>query len=162
MSKILVTGGSGFLGSALANELAKNKLDEVTIFDNNFRGNFKNLERKKNLKFIKGDIRNLKLLKKIIQKVDVIFHLAFINGTRNFYNKPNLVLDVGITGTLNIIKLINSTKNRVKKFIYASSSEIYQTPKKFQHQKIEGNTRFNESSIFLRRSKNIVTFDSFC
>ena len=65
MSKILVTGGSGFLGSALANELAKNKLDEVTIFDNNFRGNFKNLERKKNLKFIKGDIRNLKLLKKL-------------------------------------------------------------------------------------------------
>ena len=60
----------------------------------------------------------------------LFFHLAFINGTRNFYNKPNLVLDVGITGTLNIIKLINSTKNRVKKFIYASSSEIYQTPKK--------------------------------
>ncbi len=130
LNKILITGGSGFLGSNLANELAKKKSNKVYIFDNNFRGNIKNLEKLNNLIFIKGDIRNTENLKKIIKKVDIVFHLAFINGTRNFYEKPDLVLDVGITGTINIIKLINTTKNKVKKFIYASSSEIYQTPKK--------------------------------
>ena len=128
LSKILVTGGSGFLGSSLANKLSENKLNKVYVFDNNFRGNSKNLLKFKNLIFVKGDIRNLKTLEKVVKKVDTIFHLAFINGTRNFYKYPDLVLDVGVAGTLNLIKAINNTSNKVKKFIYASSSEVYQTP----------------------------------
>ena len=106
--RVLITGGSGFLGSHLANELSKNG-NQVTLFDNEFRGK---IERIKNLKvkYVKGDIRNYKDLKKLGNKYDAIYHLAFINGTDFFYNEPQLVLDVGINGILNIIKFTSKIK----------------------------------------------------
>ena len=127
MTKILVTGGTGFLGSALVKKLVKKK-KKVVVFDNNFRGNFKNLEDIKNkIKFIKGDIRKFKDINQSLKGISEIYHLAFINGTTNFYENPKLVMDVGIKGTLNLLDAINKNK-RIKKFIYASSSEIYQNP----------------------------------
>jgi len=130
MTKVLVTGGSGFLGSALVKYLIKKKR-QVVVFDNNFRGNYLNLKDiKEKVKFIKGDIRDLKSIKKALTNVNEVYHLAFINGTSNFYNKSKLVIDVGIKGTINLMDAINLNKG-VKKFIYASSSEIYQNPDKF-------------------------------
>ena len=79
-----------------------------------------------NLNFIQGDIRNINELSKAMQDIDIVYHLAFINGTSNFYQKPGLVLDVGIKGMTNIIDLIPNSK--VKKIVLASSSEVYQTP----------------------------------
>ena len=129
MTKILVTGGAGFLGSALVKLLIKRK-KKVIIFDNNFRGSYKNIQKlKSNFNFVKGDIRNLNSIKKALKNVNEVYHLAFINGTSNFYSKPKLVMDVGIKGTINLLDAINTNKN-VKKFIYASSSEIYQNPDK--------------------------------
>ena len=128
MNKILVTGGTGFIGYNLAIKLSKN--NQVIVFDNNFKNSISSFKQFKNIQFIKGDIRNINILKKIIKKVDCVIHLAFINGTKLFYSNPDLVLDVGISGTINIIKLINETKNKVKKFIFFSSSEIYNEPKK--------------------------------
>ena len=125
MTNILVTGGTGFLGSHLVRSLI-NRNNNVTVFDNNFRGSLKNLENLENLKFIQGDIRNLDHLSKAMKGIDLIFHLAFINGTQNFYDKPGLVLDVGLKGIINLIDLIPSFD--VKKIILASSSEVYQTP----------------------------------
>ena len=123
MTKILVTGGAGFLGSALVKLLIKRK-KKVIIFDNNFRGSYKNIQKlKSNFNFVKGDIRNLNSIKKALKNVNEVYHLAFINGTSNFYSKPKLVMDVGIKGTINLLDAINTNKN-VKKFIYASSSEI--------------------------------------
>ena len=55
-----------------------------------------------------------------------MYHLAYINGTINFYKYPGEVLDVGINGTLNLINQINKYGKSVKKFIFASSSEVYQ------------------------------------
>ena len=138
-NKILITGATGFIGSYLTNRLSIN--NEVTVLDNNFRGNLNNISSKtqKKIKIIKGDIRNYKLVENSLKNNDIVIHLAFINGTSHFYKNPGLVLDVGITGTLNIIKAINSKKNRVKKFLFASSSEIYQTPKKIPtNEKAEG------------------------
>ncbi len=130
MTKILVTGGSGFLGSALVNYLIKKKR-QVFVFDNNFRGSYLNLQNiKKKFKFIRGDIRDIKTVKKAITNIDEVYHLAFINGTSNFYNKSKLVMDVGIKGTINLMDAINSNK-KIKKFVYASSSEVYQEPQKF-------------------------------
>lgn len=128
--KILVTGGSGFLGYTLVEKLLKNG-NHVVVFDNDFRGNFKKFKhhQKKNLKLIKGDIRNLNQLKKAIKNCYRVFHLAFINGTGNFYEKPGLVLDVGILGTINILNLCKKEK-KLKFFHYASSSEVYNKPKK--------------------------------
>lgn len=127
MHKILITGGSGFLGSNLVNYLSAKKY-VIYASDNNFRGLESNLKKKSNIVFKKIDIRNKSKLEKVVSKVDTIIHLAFINGTNYFYEKPNLVLDVGIKGTMNVIELANKFKN-VKNFLFASSSEVYQTPK---------------------------------
>jgi nucleoside-diphosphate-sugar epimerase len=131
MKKILVTGGSGFLGHGLVARLA-NQGNKVVVFDNNFRGSFSKFDKKLKNKiiFIKGDIRNINNIKRAAKGCSIIYHLAFINGTSNFYEKPKLVLDVGIIGTLNILKTCLNIKN-IKEFYYASSSEVYHKPKKF-------------------------------
>ena len=126
MDNILITGGLGFIGKNLAISLSKK--NNVKILDNSFRKNFSDLKFPNKIKIIKGDIKNPKTLSKCLKNVDTVFHLAFINGTKYFYSKPKLVLDVGIKGTLALFDQIE--KSNVKKIILASSSEIYQTPKK--------------------------------
>ena len=127
---ILVTGGSGFLGFSLVNKLLKTK-NKIIVYDNDFRGNFnKYIKKTKNLKLIKGDIRDYKKLKKVVDVSNRIYHLAFINGTNNFYEHPKLVMDVGINGTVNILDLCLKSK-KLKNFHYASSSEVYYKPKKY-------------------------------
>jgi len=126
MDKVLVTGGTGFIGSNLIKGLLEKKYS-VRVFDNNFRGNLSNIEQvAKHVEFVQGDIRNFEDVMKAVDGVNLIYHLAFINGTENFYKHPDLVIDVGIKGILNIIDAI---KNKtVESLIYASSSEIYQEP----------------------------------
>ena len=124
----LVTGGTGFIGSNISNLLVKKNCN-VKIFDNNSRGSIQKIKNfKKKIKFIKGDIRNKKLLNKALKNTDAVIHLAYINGTKYFYSKPVLVLDVAIKGIINIID--GCIKNKIKELYLASSSEVYQTPKK--------------------------------
>jgi len=125
MTNILVTGGTGFLGSNLVNSLIRSD-NKVVVLDNNYRGTFDNINNKNNLKIIEGDIRDIEQVRLAMEDVNIIYHLAFINGTKNFYEKPSLVMDVGIKGMLNILDLIKESK--VMKFILASSSEVYQVP----------------------------------
>ena len=104
----LITGGQGFIGKAVSLSLL-DQGNKVIIFDNNFRK--KNFSIKhKNLQLIDGDIRNITNLNKIKNKIDTVVHLAAINGTRNFYDKPNLVLEVGIKGIINIIDFCKNKK----------------------------------------------------
>jgi nucleoside-diphosphate-sugar epimerase len=120
--KILVTGGLGFIGKAITKSLLL-KGHKVIVVDNNFR-NKKNHIRHKNLKIFNIDIRNKEGLKKISKKIDSVIHLAFINGTNFFYEKSELVLDVGVKGILNILDICR--ENKIKEFFLASSSEVYQ------------------------------------
>lgn len=128
MENILVTGGTGFIGSNLAIKLKKLK-NNVIVYDNFYRNNYsvKNLK-KNNIKVIKGDIRNFKSVNTAMKGIDTCFHLAAINGTKNFYNLPKDVLDVGIRGQLNVLDSI--LKQNVKKFLFLSSSEVYQNASK--------------------------------
>lgn len=121
--KILVTGGSGFFGFELVKELSKK--NKVIVVDNNLRGNFDKFKGLKNIKTVECDITNQRLVKKL-SKVDEVYHLAFINGTENFYKYPEKVLDVGVKGIINIIEFVKSKK--IKNFIMFSSSEVYGTP----------------------------------
>ena len=124
----LVTGGTGFIGSNIS-KLLVNKNYNVKIFDNNSRGSISKIKNfKKKIKFIKGDIRDKKLLNRAIQNTDAVIHLAYVNGTKYFYSKPVLVLDIAVKGILNIIEAC--IKNKVKELYLASSSEVYQTPNK--------------------------------
>ena len=124
----LITGGTGFIGSAIIKKLVQSKV-KVICFDSNIRGNFNKLGIAKNkVKIELGDIRDLKKLIKISKKVDCIIHLAFLNGTEYFYSKPELVLDIGVKGMINVLEACK--KNNIKELILASSSEVYQIPKK--------------------------------
>jgi len=124
----LVTGGTGFIGSNIC-ELLVNKNYRVKIFDNNSRGSLSKIKKiKKKIKFIKGDIRDKKILNKALKNTDAVVHLAYINGTKYFYSKPVLVLDIAVKGILNIIE--GCIKNKVTELYLASSSEVYQTPNK--------------------------------
>ena len=123
---ILVTGGSGFIGSAIVKYLV-NLNHNVIVYDNNSRGKLRRLKKiKKKIKFIKGDIRDKKKLFSIQNKIDTVIHLAYVNGTKFFYNKPFEVLDIAVNGLLNILDF--SKKKKIKNFFLASSSEVYQNP----------------------------------
>ena len=122
----LVTGGTGFIGSNISNMLSK-KGYKVVVFDNNQRGKINRLKNR-NIKFIKGDIRSKKNLSIAFKKIDAVIHLAYINGTKFFYSKPELVLDVATKGLTNVFDLC--IKYKIKELYLASSSEVYQMPKK--------------------------------
>ena len=124
----LVTGGSGFIGSNICKLLLRKNYN-VKIFDNNFRGSSSKIVNiKKKVKFIRGDVRNIKSLNKAMKQTDAVIHIAYINGTKYFYTKQVLTLDIAIKGIINVIDLC--IKNRIRELYLASSSEVYQTPDK--------------------------------
>ena len=128
IKNFLVTGGTGFIGSGICNLLIEQG-HNVTILDNNSRGKISRiLKFKKKIKFIKGDIRNKNKVFKSLKKIDAVVHLAYINGTKFFYEKPDLILDVAVKGLINIFD--GCIKYKIKELYLASSSEVYQTPVK--------------------------------
>ena len=128
MSKILVTGGSGFIGSGLVKALVRAG-HSVRVLDDNSRGRPRRLtDVESDIEFIAGDIRDAGAVERAAQGMDEVHHLAFVNGTEFFYSMPELVLDVGVRGMVNVIDACR--KNNVGTLILASSSEVYQTPPK--------------------------------
>ncbi len=122
----LVTGGLGFIGSNIV-KLLISRGHKVTVFDNSSRGKIKKLGfLKTKVKIVSGDIKNFNSLKKAFKNVDAVIHLAYINGTKYFYTKPNEVLDVAVKGIVNVFDLC--IKKKIKEIYLASSSEVYQTP----------------------------------
>jgi nucleoside-diphosphate-sugar epimerase len=125
-AKVLVTGGSGFIGSALVKSLLRAGCT-VRVLDDNSRGSPRRLAEVKNdIEFIAGDIRDAAAVEAACRGIDEVHHLAFVNGTEFFYTQPDLVLDVGVRGMLNIIDACR--KHGIGNLILASSSEVYQTP----------------------------------
>jgi nucleoside-diphosphate-sugar epimerase len=97
----------------------------VRVFDNNSRGNMRRLTGLENdLEFIRGDIRDSSAVEEAVRGVDSVCHLAFVNGTEFFYTMPELVLEVGIKGIVNVVDAC--LKHDVPELILASSSEVYQ------------------------------------
>ena len=124
---ILVTGGAGFIGRALVSKLVASGL-QIKVLDNCYRSSKEQLNNVlSEIELIIGDIRDQDIVDKAVSGVDMVIHLAAINGTENFYDKPYLVLDVGVRGMLNILE--SCKKHNVTDLIVASSSEVYQTPK---------------------------------
>jgi len=126
MSRILVTGGSGFIGSALVKALLRAG-HTVRVLDDNSRGSPRRLKDvEKDIEFIAGDIRDAGTVERAAAGQDEVHHLAFVNGTEFFYSQPELVLDVGVRGMVNVVDACR--KNNVGTLVLASSSEVYQTP----------------------------------
>ena len=93
-NSILVTGGAGFIGSNIVEKLLNEK-NKVIVFDNFLRGKKNNFDNK-NIKIIDGDIRKINDLDKIKTKIDTVIHLAYLNGTKYFYDnlKPNELYNI--------------------------------------------------------------------
>jgi nucleoside-diphosphate-sugar epimerase len=126
VSKILVTGGSGFIGSGLVKALVRAG-NQVRVLDDNSRGSPRRLiEVEKDIEFIAGDIRDAQAVTRTAQGMDEVHHLAFVNGTEFFYKAPELVLDVGVRGMVNVIDACR--QHGIGTLLLASSSEVYQTP----------------------------------
>ncbi len=127
MSKrYLVTGGTGFIGSALVKRLVRDG-HKVRVLDNNSRGALVRLGSVANVvDFVEADIRNAAAVSRAAKNIDSIVHLAYVNGTEFFYSKPELVLDIAVRGMLNVIDACKN--NGVGEFVLASSSEVYQSP----------------------------------
>ncbi len=126
----LVTGGTGFIGSAIVNRLSKLKNSKIVVFDNNSRiSRIHKKKKSKNIVYINADIRNKSKLNLTFKKfkINTIIHLAYINGTKFFYHKPCEIIDVAAKGMQNVIEL--GIKYRIPNFFLASSSEVYHEPR---------------------------------
>jgi len=123
--KVLVTGGAGFIGSNLVDELVKD--NHVVILDDFSSGKNENVAHhigRDNVEIIAGDIRDKGLLSRVTKGIDVIYHLA-VQCLRVSINDPRTNHEVNATGTLNIC--MAALENAVKRFVYISSSEVYGT-----------------------------------
>lgn len=124
--KILVTGGTGFIGSALVRRLVHDGY-AVRVLDNNSRGVAARLaDVQADVELVVGDIRSNQDVSRAVRGVDSVHHLAFVNGTEFFYSRPELVLEVGVKGIVNVLDAC--IEHNVRDFVLASSSEVYQTP----------------------------------
>lgn len=124
--RFFVTGGSGFIGGALVRRLVAGGA-QVRVLDNLLRGNPRQLESVMDkIELVRGDVRDLETVVKASAGCDSFLHLAYLNGTEFFYSKPELVLEIAVKGTMNALDA--AIKNGIKDFVYASSSEVYQTP----------------------------------
>ena len=121
LKKIFITGGVGYVGSALADYLTE-KNYSVTVYDLFIYGKdvFDNKEK---INLIKGDIRDKELLKKSIKNHEVVIHLACISNDPSFELNPHLCKSINFDAFEPIVKI--AKENNIKRFIYASSSSVY-------------------------------------
>jgi nucleoside-diphosphate-sugar epimerase len=124
--KVLVTGGSGFVGASLCTDLVEAGHDLV-VLDNNSRGHARRLAHiESSFEFIEGDVRHYDTVLRATRGCEVVYHLAYVNGTRYFYERPDEVLEVGIKGSLNTVEAALTAG--VRRYVLASTSETYQEP----------------------------------
>ena len=125
--KILVTGGAGFIGSHIAEYLVQ-RGDDVTVLDNLITGSKENLTKiNDKINFVNGDIRDHKLLEKLVSDTTGVFHEAALASVQQSFSMKDEYIDVNVAGTENIFKL---AKEYGFKIVYASSSSVYGNPKK--------------------------------
>jgi UDP-glucose 4-epimerase len=112
--KVVVFGGSGFLGSYVADELTKRGYDVIVadIQQSNYL--------KKNQSFYKVDILNKEIIEKIVQKVDIVYNFIALSNLEEAINKPYETMNINVIGNLNILEA--SKKYGIKRFVFASSA----------------------------------------
>ena len=127
--RVLITGGAGFIGSWLSKELIKQNI-EVVIFDNlspqvhGVNGDFA-LFQKQNCFCIKGDIRDSELLSQAIDKVEYVVHLAAETGMGQSQYEIKKYFDVNVNGTANLLQILKTNPNNVKRIVLSSTGRIY-------------------------------------
>ena len=124
-SKVLITGGAGFIGSNLCDSFLKagNKVVCLDNLSTGFKENISHLISDGNFSFLEGDIRDLKTCEKAVEGIDIVLHQAALGSVPRSINDPLTTNEVNITGFLNILHA--SKEAGVKRFVYAASSSTY-------------------------------------
>jgi len=125
----LVSGGAGFIGSHIVEELVK-RGERVRVLDNFSTGRIENLENVKDkIELVRGDIRDIDTVRRAMKDVTYVLHQAAMRSVPKSVDDPISANDNNVNGTLNI--LIAAKECKVKKVVYASSSSVYGDCKKF-------------------------------
>ncbi len=127
-TRILITGGAGFVGSATADQLLDAGAAEVRVLDNFVRGSMRNLEAAKakgNLVVIEGDVRDMDTVDRATAGVDYVYHAAALRITR-CAEAPREAIEVLIDGCSNVLE--SAVRHKVKRIIAASSASVYGNP----------------------------------
>ncbi|MDP8253633.1 MAG: SDR family oxidoreductase [Candidatus Kaelpia aquatica] len=124
MANWLVTGGAGFIGSSIVEELLK-RGESVKVFDNFSTGKRENLVFSSDniSEVIEGDIRNVDLLKSAFKGVDYVLHQAAMRSVPKSFHNPGEYDEVNVKGTMNV--LLTAKETGVKRVVFASSSSVY-------------------------------------
>lgn len=124
---ILITGGAGFVASAMAEKLAADSNNFIVIVDNLLTGDIQRIPQKENVRFIKADVNRLEDISGVFYAFSFkyVFHYAAVVGVKRTIDNPVMVLD-DITGIKNILSLCKNTG--VKRVFFSSSSEVYGEP----------------------------------
>lgn len=124
-SKILITGGAGFIGSNLCEHFVSKGFDVVCLdnFATGFRHNLEGFINSPNFQLIEGDIRDINTCKLAVKNCDYVLHQAALGSVPRSINDPITTNEVNINGFLNM--LVASRDEKVKRFIYAASSSTY-------------------------------------
>ena len=124
-SRILITGGAGFIGSNLAEKLLGQN-NKVTVLDNFSTGKRENLrpfEQNPNFRLIEGDIRDLEICREAVRDVDCVLHEAALGSVPRSVKDPMTSTAVNILGFVNMLYAAQEAK--IRRFVYASSSSVY-------------------------------------
>ncbi|MEM2362627.1 MAG: GDP-mannose 4,6-dehydratase [Candidatus Nezhaarchaeales archaeon] len=130
MSRVLVTGGAGFIGSHLVDRLIQEDL-EVVVLDNLSTGSLDNIRAhmgKRNFQFVRGDIGVRDLVRRVLRDVKYVFHLAAVASIDLSMRRPDLANRVNVAGTISLLE--ESRRADVKKFLFTSSCAVYGEPVK--------------------------------
>ena len=128
--KVLITGGAGFIGSHLVDNLLKDKDHEITVLDaleeqvhgkRSIAPDYLN----KKAKFVRGSVTNYDLLEKLVKENEIVFHLAAMVGVGQSMYQIKKYVDNNITGTGNLLDILANSEHNVKKVVIASSNTIY-------------------------------------
>ena len=138
--KILVTGGAGYIGSVLVNQLIEQG-HEVNVIDDLSNGFSENIDQRAN--FTKGSILDKSNLNQALEGVEMVYHLAAKIRVEEGEAKPELYKKVNIEGTLDLIKACVDKK--IKKFIFASTAAVYGDPEEFP---VNENSKTNPVNVY--------------
>lgn len=121
--KIFLTGGAGFIGSALGGRLVED--NELVIFDNEHRNalRYTDLKAHKNVRFIHGDVLNYESVLEAMKGCDIVVHLAAIAGVDDVFNHPVLTMKVNMLGTYHVLEA--ALHNKIQRLVDFSTSEVF-------------------------------------
>lgn len=123
--RILITGGCGFVGKHLVDLLISKGFKNITVVDNTETNH-------ENLTYIKADFANEKVMRPLLEKTDILIHLAAMIGVDNCRNHPELVKTVNFTNTKELVDL--AIKSKVRRIVFTSSSEVYGNSKEIPYE----------------------------